>query len=59
MRDAERLVEVQMADIRPDIRRAAQSDLRIQVGAIHVNLAAMGVDDFTNLFDGFFKNAVR
>ena len=36
-----------------------QADLRVHVRAVHVNLSAVGVDDFANLPDGVLKNAVR
>jgi len=59
MRNTESLVQVQMADIGADFRRAAYSDLCIHVRAIHVNLSAVGMNDPANLLDGFFEDAVR
>ena len=38
---------------------AGQADLRVHVRAVHVNLAAVRVDDFANLADGFLEHAVR
>jgi hypothetical protein len=52
VRNAERLVQIQMADIHAEIARAAKADLRGQVRAVHVDLAAVGVDDFRRL-DGW------
>ena len=43
--DAEGLVQVDVADVGADVRRAAQADLGVQVGAVHVHLAAVAVDD--------------
>src|SRR5688500_8897038 len=51
MRYAERLVQVEMADVGTDVAWAAQTHLRIHVGAIHVYLAAVLVDDAADLFD--------
>ena len=59
VRNAKRLVQIQMADVRADVRRAAQADLRVHVRAVHINLSAVGVDDFANFLDGFLKHAVR
>ena len=38
---AERLVQVQVADVGADRGRARQADLRVHVGAVHVHLAAV------------------
>ncbi len=59
VRNAKRLVQVQMAHVRADVRRPAQADLRVHVRAVHVNLSAVGVDDFANLLDRLLKHAVR
>src|SRR5213596_4192439 len=59
MRDAERLVQVEVTDVRAEVSRPAQSYLRIHVGAIHVNLAAVLMDDGAYLLDSLFENAVR
>jgi hypothetical protein len=45
MRDAEGLVQVHVADVGADQCRRGQSDLRVEVGAVHVDLAAMLVHD--------------
>ena len=52
VRNAKSLVQIEMANIRADIARAAEADLRIHVRAVHVNLTAMRVHDFANLADG-------
>jgi hypothetical protein len=59
VRDAKGLVQVQVADVRPHVARTAPAHLGIQVGAIHVNLAAPGVHNGANLPNAFFKHAVR
>ena len=58
VRDAEGLVQVQMADVRADVAGAGQPHLRVHVRAVHVNLPAMGVDDFTNLLARLLEDAV-
>ena len=59
VRNAKRLVQIEMTNIRADVARPAEADLRIHVRAVHVNLAAMRVHDFANFADGRFENAVR
>ena len=59
VRNAESLVQIQMANIRADVARPAKADLRVHVRAVHVNLAAVRVHDLANLADGRFENAVR
>ena len=59
MRNGKRFVQVQMANVRADVRRTAQADLCIEVRAVHINLSAVGVDDFANLLDRLLKHAVR
>ena len=49
VRDAERLVQVQVADVGADVARAAEADLRVHVRAVHVDLAAVLVDDPADL----------
>ena len=45
VRDAERLVQVEVADVGADVAGAAEADLRVHVRAVHVDLAAVLVDD--------------
>ena len=49
VRDAERLVQVQMADVGADVARAARPTMRVHVRAVHVDLAAVLVDDLADL----------
>ena len=51
VRNAKRLVQIEMADIHAEIARAAEADLGGHVRAVHVDLAAVGVDDFRRLDD--------
>ena len=59
MRDAKSLMKVEVANIGADVAGAAKANLRVHVCAIHVNLAAMAVNDFANLANGRFEHAVR
>ena len=59
VRNAKRLVQIQMADVRADEAGRVKADLRVHVRAVHVDLAAVRVDDFANLADGFLEHAVR
>jgi hypothetical protein len=59
VRDAEGLVEIEMANVGPDVGGTAQAHLGVHVCPIHINLAAIRVNDLADLFDRFFENAVR
>ena len=37
----------------------AEADLRVHVRAVHIDLPAVGVDDFADFPDGFLEHAVR
>ena len=54
--DAEGFVEVEVADVGTDFARAGEADLGVHVGAVHVNLAAVLVDDVADFLDRFFKD---
>ena len=58
VRNAERLVQIQMADIHAEIARTAKADLRGQIRAVHVDLPAVRVDDLRRLDDGLLEHAV-
>ena len=49
VRNAERLVQVQVADVGADVARPAQADHRVHVRAVHVHLAAVLVHDRADL----------
>ena len=59
MRDAEGLVQVEMADIGAVIAGPRQADLRVQVGAVEIDLSAMAVHDVADLADVLLEHAVR
>ncbi|MNH04525.1 hypothetical protein D3C79_638220 [compost metagenome] len=58
MRDAERLVQVHVRYIGADVRRPRQPDLGIEVGAVHVHLAAVLMHHVADLADALFVHAV-
>ena len=58
MRNAERLVQIEMADIGAVIAGPRQPDLRIHVGAVEIDLSAMAVDDVADLADVLLEHAM-
>jgi hypothetical protein len=48
VRNAKGLVQIDMADVRPDAAGTAQADLRVHVRAVHIDLPAVIVDDLAN-----------
>ena len=56
--DAEGLVQVEVADVGADVARAAEPDLRVHVGAVHVDLPAVLVHDRADLPDRPLEHAV-
>ena len=56
--NAEGLVQVEVADVGADVARAAEADLRVHVGAVHVDLAAVLVHDPADLPDRALEHAV-
>src|SRR5947209_7215671 len=59
MRNAKRLVQVEMRNVGAEVSRCSQSDERVQVGAIDVDLAAVLVQDRTDSIDAGLEDAVR
>ena len=59
VRNAKRFVQIEMTNVRAHVARPAKPDLRIHVRAIHVNLAAVRMNNLANFADGGFENAVR
>ena len=49
--DAERLVEVEVADVGAEAPGPGQADQRVEVGAVDVHLTAGVVDDLADLAD--------
>ena len=48
-----------MTDVRAHITRSGKPDLSVHVGAVHVDLSAMGVDDLANPLNPLFEDTVR
>ncbi|MNE57184.1 hypothetical protein D3C80_1521340 [compost metagenome] len=46
-------MQVHVRDIGADIGRSGQADLGVEVGAVHVHLATLAVDNFADLADTF------
>src|SRR3954468_18402239 len=59
MRNAEGLVQIEMADIGAVIAGPRQADLRIHVGAVEIDLAAMAMDDTADVTNVLLEHAVR
>ena len=58
VRDGEGLVQVQVAHVGADVAGAAEADLGVHVGAVHINQPAVLVDDAADVLDGFLEDAV-
>ena len=58
VRDAEGFMEIEVADIRADQAGTCEADLSIHVGTVHVNLAAVAVDDPADIADSAFEYPV-
>ncbi len=58
VRDAERLVQVQVRHVRAEPARPGQPDQRVQVRAVHVDLAARLVDRLADLGHGLLEHPV-
>ena len=48
-----------MADVGAEVAGPRQADLRIHVGAVEIDLAAVGMDDVADLANMFLEHAVR
>ena len=59
VRDAKCFVQIQMANVGADVARPAETDLRVHVRAVHVNLAAVLMNDLADLPDSVLEDAVR
>ena len=58
MRDTERFVQVHVRHIGTDVCWPGQPDLGVEVGAIHVHLAAMAVNNLADIANAFFIHAM-
>ena len=59
MRDAEGLVQVQMADVRPEVPRPRQPDQRVHVRPVEIDLPAVRVRDLADLPHRLLEHPVR
>src|SRR5690606_3712838 len=59
VRDAERLVQVEVADVGAELAGLGPAEQRVEVGAVHVDLAAGLVHQAADLGDGLLVDAVR
>src|SRR5438093_9347272 len=59
VRDAERLVQIEMRDIGAVIAGPRQTDLRVHVGAVEIDLAAMAMNDLADLADVLLEHTMR
>ena len=58
MRNAEGLVQIEMADIGAVIAGPRQADLRVEIGAVEIDLAAMAMHDVADLADLLLEHAM-
>src|SRR5882724_12999065 len=58
MGNAEGLVQIEMADIGAVIAGPREADLRIQIGAVEIDLSAMAVHDVADLADMLLEHAM-
>src|SRR5262249_38824583 len=59
MRDAKGFVEIEMPNIGAVSARPCKADLRVEVGAVEIDLSAVGMNDAANFANRGFENAVR
>ena len=59
VRNAERLVKIEMTHVSANLARRAETNLGVQVGTVHIHLAAVLVDKRTDLLDSRFVNTKR
>ena len=59
MRDAEGLVQIEVADVGAVIAGPRQPDLRVHVGAVEIDLSAMAVNDVADIADVLLEHAMR
>src|SRR5580704_13096402 len=58
VRNAERLVQIEMADIGAVIAGPRQSDLRIQIRTVEIDLPTMAMHDVADFADVLFEYAM-
>ena len=58
VRDTESFVQIHVQHVRADFGRLHDADLGVEVGAVHVNLSAVFVNNAADVTDAFFVHAV-
>ena len=58
MGNTKRLMEVEMADIRPNISQTAEAHHGIHIGSVDIDLPAMGMNDLANAPHARLKHPV-
>src|SRR5215469_5493339 len=58
MRNTKCLVEIQVTNIRTEVRRPAQTDQGVQIRSVHIDLTAIPMDYLTQADNALFKDAV-
>src|SRR6266511_153314 len=59
MRNAKRLVKVEVADIGAIFPWLRQADLRVEIGPVEIDLPAVSVNDAANFANCGFEHAMR
>jgi hypothetical protein len=59
VRDAEGLVQIQVADISPKRARPAEPNLRIQIGSIEIHLPSVLMHERTDFTNTNLKHSMR
>src|SRR5690606_6941808 len=58
MRNTEGLVEIEVADIRANASGTGQPNLGIHIGAVHIDLTAVLMDDLADFPDSFLIDSM-
>ncbi len=58
MGNAEGLVQIQVTDIRADRAGGTETELRVEIGPVHVDLAAVLMNQFADRGDAFLEDSV-
>src|SRR6185436_18504601 len=57
--DAKRLVQVEVTDVGAELARLGETDHRVEIGAVHVHLSAMAMDDLAQLANVSLEHSMR
>ena len=58
VRNAKRLMQIQVRNIAPVVAGAREANLRVEIGAVDIHLAASRVHKLTKFANPFFKDAM-